>query len=128
MDKHAFFHRSAHLRRQTYSQAGRSLERFLTEAQQASQAKSCGVTQDDSTFTLTFDVPGISKEHLSIGIEGNIVRIESLDNAPRQYRQAFELPQNIEAGSSEAKLENGVLTLKLGKQAPVSRVTKFTIT
>lgn len=117
----------ANFRRQVYSPNGRSLERFLEETQLASRQKSCAVTQDDKSYTLTFDVPGIAKDQLNIGIEGSIVRIETKEGAPRQYKQAYELPQDIDAGSSEAKLENGVLTLKLGKQVPVSRVTQLTI-
>jgi HSP20 family protein len=117
----------AGLRRQVYSPAGRSLERFLSEAQLTSRQKSCTVAQDDKSYTLTFDVPGIAKDQLNIGIEGCIVRIESKEGAPRQYKQAYELPQDIDAASSEAKLENGVLTLKLGKQVPTSRLTELTI-
>jgi len=117
----------ASFRRQVYSPAGRSLERFLAEAQLASRQKSCAVAQDDKSYTLTFDVPGIAKDQLNIGIEGSIVRIETKEGAPRQYKQACELPQDIDAASSEARLENGVLTLKLGKQVPASRVTQLTI-
>lgn len=117
----------ASLRRHAYSPAGRSLERFLSEAQLAGRQKSCAVTQDDKSYTLTFDVPGIAKDQLNIGIEGSIVRIETKEGAPRQYKQAYELPQDIDVASSEAKLENGVLTLKLGKRVPVSRVTELTI-
>lgn len=117
----------ASLRRHAYSPAGRSLERFLSEAQLASRQKSCAVTQDDKSYTLTFDVPGIAKDQLNIGIEGSIVRIETKEGAPRQYKQAYELPQDIDVASSEARLENGVLTLKLGKRVPVSRVTELTI-
>ena len=117
----------ASLRRHAYSPAGRSLERFLEETQLASRQKSCAVAQDEKSYTLTFDVPGIAKDQLNIGIEGSIVRIETKEGAARQYKQAYELPQDIDAASSEAKLENGVLTLKLGKQAPVSRVTALTI-
>ena len=117
----------ANFRRQVYSPNGRSLERFLEETQLASRQKSCAVTQDDKSYTLTFDVPGIAKDQLNIGIEGSIVRIETREGAPRQCKQAYELPQDIDATSSEAKLENGVLTLKLGKQVPVSRVTQLTI-
>ncbi len=117
----------ASFRRQVYSPAGRSLERFLAEAQLASRQKSCAVAQDDKSYTLTFDVPGIAKDQLNIGIEGSIVRIETKEGAPRQYKQAYELPQDIDAASSEARLENGVLTLKLGKQVPASRVTQLTI-
>ncbi len=117
----------ASLRRPVYSPASRSLERFLSDAQLASRQKSCAVTQDDKSYTLTFDVPGIAKEQLTIGIEGSIVRIESQEGAPRHYKQAYELPQDIDVASSEAKLENGVLMLKLGKRVPVSRVTKLPI-
>lgn len=117
----------ASFRRQVYSPAGRSLERFLAEAQLVSRQKSCAVAQDDKSYTLTFDVPGIAKDQLNIGIEGSIVRIETKEGAPRQYKQAYELPQDIDAASSEARLENGVLTLKLGKQVPASRVTQLTI-
>lgn len=115
------------LHRQVYSPAGRSLERFLSEAQRVSHQKSGNVTQDEKSYTLTFDVPGIAKDQLNIGIEGNIVRIETQAGAPRQYKQAYELPQAIDVATSEAKLENGVLTLKLGKLVPVSRVTQLTV-
>ncbi len=115
------------LRRQVYSPASRSLERFLENAQLVSRQKSCAIEQDDKSYTLTFDVPGIAKDQLSIGIEGSLVRIETKEGAPRQYREAYELPQDIDVASSEAKLEHGVLTLKLGRLVPVSRVTELTI-
>ena len=117
----------SNLRRHVYSPASRSLERFLENAQVTSRQTSCDVAQDDKSFTLTFDVPGIAKDQLNIGIEGSIVRIETKEGAPRQYKQAYELPQDIDVGTSEAKLENGVLTLKLGKAVPVSRVTALSI-
>jgi HSP20 family molecular chaperone IbpA len=107
--------------------AGRSLERFLSEAQLANRQGACAIEQDEKFYTLRFDVPGIAKDQLSVGIEGAIVRIESKEGASRQYKSAYELPQDIDAGSSEASMENGVLTLKLAKQVPASRVTALTI-
>ena len=115
------------LRRHGHSPAGRSLERFLQDSQVASRQASCSVVQDDKSYTLAFDVPGVAKDQLSIGIEGSVVRIETKEGAARQYKQAYELPQDIDSASSEAKLEHGVLTLKLGKQVPVSRVTQLTV-
>ncbi len=117
----------ASFRRQLYSPADRSLERFLSEAQLAGRQKSCATEQNEKSYTLTFDVPGVAKDQLSTGFEGSIIRIESKEGAPRQYKQAYELPQDINAASSEAKLENGVLTLKLGKLIPVSRVTELAV-
>ncbi|HPW08703.1 MAG TPA: Hsp20/alpha crystallin family protein [Burkholderiaceae bacterium] len=114
-------------RRHVYSPAGRSLERFLGEALQTPRQQASSVEQDDKSVTLTFDVPGIAKDQLSIGIEGNIVRIQSREGAARRYSFAYELPQDIDVATSQAKLENGVLTLKLAKIVPVSQVTELAI-
>jgi len=117
----------ATLRRQIYSPAGLSLERFLNQAQLAGRQQSAVTGQDDTSYTLTFDMPGIAKDQLSIGIEGSIVRLNSKEGASRAYKAAYELPQDIDVASSEARLENGVLTLKLAKQIPVSRVTELAV-
>ncbi|MEY4267789.1 MAG: hypothetical protein RIS90_2324 [Pseudomonadota bacterium] len=115
------------LRRQFYSPATRSLERFLDQAQLAGRQQSPVTTQDETSYTLTFDVPGIAKDQLSIAIEGNIVRLASKEGAPRTYKAAYELPLDIDVVSSEARLENGVLTLKLAKVVPATRVAELTI-
>ena len=117
----------AALRRQIYSPATRSLERFLDQAQLAGRQQSAVTTQDETSYTLTFDVPGIAKDQLSIAIEGAVVRISSKEGAPRRYNAAYELPLDIDTATSEAKLENGVLTLKLVKKVPVSNAAELTI-
>ena len=115
------------LRRHAYSPASRSLERFLDDALTATRHKAYAFEQDDKSYTLSFDLPGITKEQLTIGIEGSVVRVETKEDAPRKYRAAYELPLDIDSASSEAKLENGVLTLKLGKLVPVSNVAQLAI-
>ena len=104
----------------------RSFERFVGEAFSGTQ-RSLNVEQDDKTWTLSLDVPGLSRDDLTIGIEGAVVRIESKVEAKRQLKAAYELPQDIDVATSEAKLENGVLTLKLGKLVPVSNVAQLAI-
>ena len=115
------------LRRGACAPTTSSLDRFFDDALLSPRQRGYSVEQDEKTVTMRFDMPGVAKEQLSIGIEGNIVRIESLEGAPRRYKAAYELPQDIDVAGSEAKLENGVLTLKLVKQAPVSKVTPLTI-
>ena len=119
------------IRRSAYAPSLRSIDRFFNQAFQApvvETAVSSGrIEQDDKAYTLSFDVPGIAKDQLSIGIEGNVVRLETLPEAARQYKAAYELPLDIDVASSEAKLENGVLTLKLAKLVPESKVTKLAI-
>lgn len=120
-----------HLRRHAfasaYAPAGRSLERFLDDTLLATRQNQGTFTQDDKSFTLQFDVPGIAKESLTIGIEGNIVRIATKEDAARQYKAAYELPQDIDAAASNAKLDNGVLTLTLAKKIVVSNVTELAV-
>jgi HSP20 family protein len=103
-----------------------SFERFVNSAFTAAQ-RSLQIEQDDKSWTLSLDVPGLSREDLTVGIEGAVIRIESKAEAKRAFKAAYELPQDIDAGASEAKLENGVLTLKLGKLVPVDNVTQLSI-
>jgi HSP20 family protein len=118
----------AALRRHLYACAERPLAQFIeTAAEPRSPQSSATLEQDEQSFTLSFDVPGVSREQLVVGIEGNVVRLSSAEGAPRQYRFACELPQDIDASQSVAKLENGVLTLKLAKVIPASRVTELVI-
>ncbi|QBK06016.1 Hsp20/alpha crystallin family protein [Hylemonella gracilis] len=106
----------------------RSLDRVFDNAvRNRLFGEAAEATQDDKFIELTFDMPGVAREQLSIGIEGKVVRIETLPEAKRQYKAAYELTQDIDASASEAKLENGVLTLKLSKVQPQDRSVKLTI-
>ena len=121
------------IRRAAYAQAPRSadlaLQRFLmgAMAQPAARSAGCTVTQDEKSTTLQLDVPGLAREQLSISIEGNVVRLQSVEGAPRQVQRAWELAADIDAAHSSAKLENGVLTLTLAKVEPVSKATTLSI-
>lgn len=105
------------------------LERWLNSAvaRQACAPASVALTQDDKAYTVSFDVPGVSKEQLTIGIESNVIRIDTVADAPRRYQLAYELPQDLDVATSEAKLELGVLTLRLGKAVPPTKVTQLPI-
>jgi HSP20 family molecular chaperone IbpA len=85
------------------------------------------VKEDEKSFTLSLDVPGISREDLAISVEGAVVRIETKAEAKRQYKAAYELADEIDAEATTAKLENGVLTLTLAKKVPVSNARTIEI-
>jgi HSP20 family protein len=105
----------------------RSFERFVNEAFFAPAATGFKVEQDDKAWTVTLDMPGVAREELGVSIEGSVVRIETKAEAKRQYKAAYELPQAIDTAASDAKLENGVLTLTLAKQVPVSTARQIEI-
>jgi HSP20 family molecular chaperone IbpA len=116
-----------HFRRYDPAVRTSAFQRFFDDVFANTTYQGFKVEQDEKSWTVTLDVPGLAKEDLSIGIDGAIVRIESKAEAKRQFKAAYELPQEIDAQASEAKLENGVLTLKLGKLVPVSNVKELTI-
>lgn len=109
-----------------------ALQRFLMGALDAS-APACAngpmpqVQQDDKAVTLQLDVPGLAREQLQIDIDGAVVRLQSVEGAPRKVQRAWELPSEIDAAASSAKLENGVLTLTLAKRVPAPTATRLAV-
>ena len=108
-----------------------ALDRFLNDTfsslSDTSAARAASVEDLETSYALTLDVPGVSKEQLDIGIEGDVVRVASKEDAARKVKAAWRFPLEIDVASSSAKLENGVLSLTLGKKVPVSNVSQLVI-
>ncbi|MDP3827765.1 MAG: Hsp20/alpha crystallin family protein [Polaromonas sp.] len=108
-----------------------ALDKFLNDTlgslSDSRPAQSASVEDGDKAYSLQLDVPGLAREQLDIGIEGDVVRIASKADAARTVKAAYRFPVEIDASASTAKLENGVLTLTLGKKVPVSTVTQLAI-
>jgi HSP20 family molecular chaperone IbpA len=103
----------------------RSFERFLNAPFFNAVPTGLKVEQDEQAWTVSLDLPGVTREQLTIDVDGAVVRVQTVKDAPRQYQAAYELPAEIDAEATSAKLENGVLTLALAKKKPV--VTSRTI-
>ena len=114
-------------RRSVYAPALRSLDRFLDDALTVARTAGANVTESDEAWTLSIDVPGVSREQLAISIDGATVKVETAKDAPRQYRKVYQFGQEIDAAASSAKLELGVLTLTLAKRRPEPSGTTLTI-
>lgn len=88
------------------------------------------VVEDDSGITLMADMPGATRETLSIRVDGDTLTMEApLDmGVPPEmqavyaevrsghYRRSFTLSRELDSGNIEASLRDGVLTLRLPKQ------------
>ena len=115
------------LRRSVYAPALRSLDRFLDDAIAVAKTAGTQLKEEDKHWELSIDVPGVNREQLNIAIDGATVRITTVEDAPRQYKKAYEFSQDVDASGSSAKLENGVLTLTLAKLVPESKATTLSI-
>jgi len=106
----------------------RSLDRFLSETLAATaRDPRTQFKAEDKHWELSVDVPGVTREQLAIAIEGAVVKIETVPDAPRQYRKVYEFAQDIDPAASSARLENGVLTLTLVKLVPASKAVRLAI-
>ena len=91
------------------------------------------VSEDDKTYYVKAEIPGLKKEDIKVAIEGNEVSIstsvtkekeekkgERLIRSERYYGnqfRSFTLDNDIDEGKTVAKYENGVLELTLPKKA-----------
>ncbi|MCD2165659.1 Hsp20/alpha crystallin family protein [Comamonas koreensis] len=92
-----------------------ALQRFLQATTTTAQDT---VQQDGQVFSISVDVPGLSREQLRIELQDKTVRLASIEGAPRSIQRAWKLPATIDAAASKASLENGVLTLVLSTNQP----------
>jgi HSP20 family molecular chaperone IbpA len=104
----------------------RSFERFLNDSFFGATG-GLKVEQTEEAWTLSLDMPGVTREQLAIDVDGTVVRVNTAKEAARQYQAAYELPAEIDAEATSARLENGVLTLTLGKKKPVVTARQITV-
>ena len=115
-------------RSKAYAQVGR-LVRDLSgsTAAQAPKLAASALQEDEKAYSFSLDLPGVGKEHLRIQIEDTVLRVETLEGAPRSYRAVYEFAQDIDSASSQARVEHGVLHLNLTKKLPVNKATELSI-
>ncbi len=115
-------------RRKAYAQVGR-LVRDLSGSGATPKPKLAAspLQEDDKAYRFSLDLPGVGKEHLRIQIEDTVLRVETLEGAPRSYRAVYEFAQQIDSASSQARMEHGVLHLSLTKKMPVSKAAELNI-
>ncbi len=115
-------------RSKAYAQVGRLVRDLSTRgAAQAPKLGGSPVQEDDKAYIFSLDLPGIGKEHLRIQIEDTVLRVETLEGAPRSYRAVYEFAQEIDSTASQARMEHGVLHLSLSKKLPVNKAAELNI-
>jgi len=90
------------------------------------------VIEDGDGYMLQVEMPGVNKEGLEISVENNELTIlgrRSLptidgtlihrESRPENFRRTFELDPSIDTGKINAKIDQGVVTLRLPKAEQV---------
>jgi len=93
------------------------------------------VTENDKSYQVKADIPGVKKEDISVRVDGNVVQIDAQTQGAKESRgngdkvlrseryygsisRTFSLAQDIDDGKVQAKYADGVLSLELPKNAP----------
>lgn len=100
------------------------------------------VKEDDKSYTIHADIPGVKKEDIHVTIDGNQVAIsaevkkqkeekdgEKVLRSERYYgkvARSFTMGHDVDEGQAEAKYADGVLELSLPKKV-ASSSKKLTI-
>jgi len=121
-----------------------SFDRHFGGSGDASRTPALDVSETDSHYIVALDVPGVSRDQLKVSVEGRRVSVETAavaknegvsaettdatsKSAPRvlyrerstvRYARTVSLPAEVDQTASQAKFENGVLTLTLAKKVP----------
>ncbi|MDR2129221.1 MAG: Hsp20/alpha crystallin family protein [Burkholderiaceae bacterium] len=90
------------------------------------------VSESDAAYVVRAEIPGVSKDEIHVGIDGNVVTLraeikqqdcqcgdEKILRSERYYGEvarSFQLPQEIDQAKAKARYDNGVLTLTLPKK------------
>ncbi len=90
------------------------------------------VIETDETYAVSVEMPGVTKDDIKVAIDGRRVNVSAQPKKPSEAKEgervvhrerstaswsrSFTLPSELDQVASNAKFENGVLTLQLGKK------------
>jgi HSP20 family protein len=90
------------------------------------------VAETETGYTLSFDLPGMAKEHVKVTIDGRVVSVEAATTDERntaaetrlihrerrvpRFARSVSLPSELDAATSQARFADGVLTLTVVKK------------
>jgi HSP20 family protein len=91
------------------------------------------VSEQDGSYAVKAEIPGVRKEDIDVRIDGNLVTISAETKSEKQEKdqgrilrqerrhgyasRAFTLACPVDEGKSEAQYKDGVLELRLPKKA-----------
>ena len=119
--------------------ATRDEQRLPAEAARRAMLPPVDIFEDEHGITLYADLPGVTREKLSVHIDGDTLTIdgEAVVGAPKNmeqvysevrvpyYRRGFTLSRELDASKVEAAMKDGVLKLRIPKleEAKPRRIT-----
>ncbi len=89
------------------------------------------VVEDDDTFTVYMDLPGVEEKNVDVSIASNVLTIKGTRELPKlgedakiyrqeewegSFQRTLSLPHSVDTQKVQARMKNGVLTVTLPKR------------
>jgi HSP20 family molecular chaperone IbpA len=115
----------------TSMQARESSEMQAARAEEAALLPPVDIYEDAAGITLVADLPGVSRERLSVQVDKDTLLIEGeaaiempsemealyADLRTTRFRRSFTLSRELQTDRIDAQMQDGILTLKVPKRA-----------
>lgn len=112
------------------AQWDKELERFFDvfSNNEYNFSPSCEILDEEKYYSISLDIPGITKEDLDIEVKDNHLHVSGERKQPEKtnvlrtekrygkFSRMFSLPQNVNTDMIEARFENGVLQITVPKE------------
>ncbi len=91
------------------------------------------ISELEDSYSISLEMPGVSKKDISITINDDIINIESEKKndtiySENHYSRSFYIPDNVNVDKIKAKSLNGILTIDIPKLKTIKKdVKKITI-
>ena len=104
----------------------------------------CEISEQEKTYQLKFDLPGVKKENIKVDVDGNLLTVtaerreEKKQESKKKYLseinygsyvRSFTLPESVNEKTVDAKFADGVLTITVPKTEvkPVSEAKQIEV-
>jgi len=90
------------------------------------------IKENENDYSLSLGLPGFKKEDININIEDDILIISSTvekDDFKSSFENRYSIPEDVDKEKIDATMENGVLTVVIGKykELPKTNIKKIDI-
>lgn len=100
------------------------------------------ISEDAAAFHIDAELPGLSKEQISLNIEDDVLVIKAerkadveehkkdyhrVERMSGSFSRSFNIGEAIDQNAIQADFDNGILHITLAKAAPVKRTKEISI-
>lgn len=118
---------------------GKIMGQGSAEYEEVATLPSVNISDENKAFEVAVAVPGLDKKDIKVEVQDGYLKISSEKQYEKEekdknwmrrefgyasFQRVFQLPQGADPEQVQAKMENGVLNIRLGKKAGYEKLTR----